>query len=144
MLILRENEKIQKRYIYENSENVLKQNGKVLSIKSESKSSGFELEDNGNPNRENNINENVDRLKLKLSGTTKNFILNERNTNNINNITITNSQENNIHLEKLVDNVKYILDNNFQSDILCRRICWNSGSGNSSVKNRRTPRPSVA
>ena len=118
MLILRENEKIQKRYIYENSENVLKQNGKVLSIKSESKSSGFELEDNGNPNRENNINENVDRLKLKLSGTTKNFILNERNTNNINNITITNSQENNIHLEKLVDNVKYILDNNFQSDIL--------------------------
>ena len=118
MLILRENEKIQKRYIYENSENSLKQNGKVLSIKSESKSSGIDLEDNGNPNHANNLNENVDKLKLKLSGTAKNFISNEGNINNMNNITITYSQENNIDLEKLVCNAKLILDNNIQSDLL--------------------------
>ena len=118
MKILRENEKIQKRYMYEISENALKQNGKVSSPKSENKSSDIELEDNGKTNKENNLVENFDKLKYKLSGKPKSYIMNEINTININNNSINdNSAENDAHLEKVIYNIKIILDNNYQSHI---------------------------
>ena len=117
MKILKENEKI-KKHISNISHNGDKQNGKILSIKSENKSSDIEFEDNGKVHLDNNINENVDKLKHKLSGTAKSFILNEINTDN-NNITIaTNTDDNNLLLEKIVYNAKLILESNTQSNIL--------------------------
>ena len=121
MMILRENEKIQKRYIYENSENIMKQNGKVSSSLSENKNSDIEMEDNGKTNKENNTKENVDKLKHKLSGTPKSFILNEMNSININNSTTaiaSNSEENDSYLGKVILNAKLLLEINSQSDIL--------------------------
>lgn len=87
--------------MYEISENALKQNGKVSSPKSENKSSDIELEDNGKTNKENNLVENFDKLKYKLSGKPKSYIMNEINAININNNPINdNSAENDAHLEK--------------------------------------------
>ena len=135
MTILAENEKIQKRYIFEKSENNEKQNGFVPSTKSEHKSSDFDLErktlntnasytlnelsDIKEKEVENNIQENVDNLKYKLSGSPKSFISNEnQNIINNNNIIINNSIENIALIEKITFNSKNILENNNQTNII--------------------------
>ena len=116
LMILKENEKIQKRY---NSQNVEKQNGKVPNSISETKSSDLGFEDNGKSKKQNNINENVDKLKHKLSGTPKSFIFEETSINN-NNIIINNVEDNdnNTLLEKVIYNAVSIIENNKQSDML--------------------------
>ena len=135
MLILSENEKIQKRFIFEKSKNNEKQNGFVPSTKSEHKSSDIDLERktlNTNTNSytmnalsdikekevENNIQENVDNLKYKLSGSPKSFISNENQNMINNNIIINNSIENIALIEKITFNSKNILENNNQTNII--------------------------
>ena len=134
MTILTENEKIQKRYIFEKSENNEKQNGFVPSTKSEHKSSDIDLErktlntnasytmnalsDVKEKEIENNIQENVDKLKYKLSGSPKSFISIENQNIINNNIIINNSIENIALIEKITFNSKNILENNNQTNII--------------------------
>ena len=134
MTILSEEEKIQKRFIFEKSENNEKQNGLVPSTKSEHKSSDIDLErktlitntsytmnalsDIKEKEIQNNIQENVDKLKYKLSGSPKSFILNENQNIMNNNIIINNSIENIALVEKITINSKSILENNNQTNII--------------------------
>lgn len=130
MKILSEMEKIQKRNIFEKSEKSEKQNGFVPSTMSEHKSSDIDLErktyitnntnytystlnDIKGNETENNIQENVDKLKYKLSGSPKSFILND-NQNIINNTCSIN----NAIIEKITINSKNILENYNQKKLI--------------------------
>ena len=153
MIILRENEKVQKRYRYEKSGIYEKQNGLVPSNKSDNKSTDLKLEDHGkhyknnntnniinsqidNKDKENKERDNYNKLKYKLSGSAKSFILDDNsnnininnvnnkninsiNNNNNNNNIIINEAEKDISLiEKIAYNTKKILENNNQKNII--------------------------
>ena len=139
MIILREKEKIEKRFISEKTENPEIHNGIVPLPKGENKSSDLELEDfdkilninqitftNDNSNdikekeNESSTNESIDKIIHTISLSPKNHISDEINkTNNNNNkILFNDSFENNQGLlEKIIYNSKILLDNNNSSDI---------------------------